>query len=63
MAGANAALNPSLPGIAVSKDGVASLAYAPAIHHLRKMVDARVKPAHDDWSSASASENKIERLS
>jgi hypothetical protein len=33
------------------KDGVASLAYDPAIHRKRKKVfwmDARVMPAHDD---------------
>jgi hypothetical protein len=33
------------------KDGVASLAYVPAIHahpRLRKGVDARDKPGHDD---------------
>jgi hypothetical protein len=29
------------------KNGVASLAYAPAMHHLAKRMDARVKPAHD----------------
>jgi hypothetical protein len=31
-----------------SKNGVASLAYDPAIHRLEKM-DARVKPAHHDF--------------
>jgi len=29
------------------KDGVASLAYDPAIHLLRKSLDPRVKPAGD----------------
>jgi hypothetical protein len=29
------------------KNGVASLAYDPAIQFLRKEMDARVKPAHD----------------
>jgi hypothetical protein len=35
-----------IAGPSRSKNGVASLAYAPAIH-LAKMMDARVKPAHD----------------
>jgi hypothetical protein len=38
----------SLPGIASPKDGVASLAYAPAIHLIAVKMDARVKPAHDN---------------
>ncbi|MDA9507980.1 hypothetical protein XI09_25750 [Bradyrhizobium sp. CCBAU 11386] len=39
------------------KDGVASLAYVPAIHELSrgtKNVDARVKPGHDVATSAIA---------
>jgi hypothetical protein len=38
-----------MAGHSRSKDGVASLAYVPAIHVLRrgKDVDARDKPAHD----------------
>ncbi len=34
------------------KDGVASLAYVPAIHafpRMTKIVDARDKPGHDVW--------------
>jgi hypothetical protein len=30
------------------KDGVASLAYDPAIHHLAEKMDPRVKPGGDD---------------
>jgi hypothetical protein len=30
------------------KDGVASLAYDPAIQHFSKRMDARVKPGHDE---------------
>ena len=30
------------------KDGVATLAYDPAIHPLRKMLDCRVKPGNDE---------------
>ena len=42
---------PLLPAVIAGhsrpKDGVASLAYDPAIHLLRKMLDPRVKPAGD----------------
>jgi hypothetical protein len=42
----------SLPGIAVRRTASLPLAYDPAIHPFReshsKMMDARVKPAHDD---------------
>jgi hypothetical protein len=31
-----------------SKNGVASLAYDPAIHPFSKKMDARIKSAHDD---------------
>jgi hypothetical protein len=31
-----------------SKNGVASLAYAPRIHRFRKMMDCRVKPGNDE---------------
>jgi hypothetical protein len=37
-----------IAGHSRSKNGVASLAYDPAIHHLTKMMDARIKPAHDE---------------
>jgi hypothetical protein len=37
----------SLPGIAVRRTASPSLAYAPAIHHFKKM-DGRIKSAHDD---------------
>ena len=30
------------------KDGVASLAYDPAIHHLSEKMDARLKAGHDE---------------
>jgi hypothetical protein len=33
------------------KNGVASLAYAPAIHHSLKKMDARIKSAHDGRDS------------
>jgi hypothetical protein len=33
------------------KNGVASLAYAPAIHHFLKKMDARIKSAHDGRDS------------
>jgi hypothetical protein len=39
-----------MAGLSRSKNGVASLAYDPAIHVLRDAqngVDARIKPAHD----------------
>jgi len=41
---------PSWPGIAGRKDGVASLAYVPAIHvyAAKQDVDARHKAAHDE---------------
>jgi len=34
-----------------SKNGVASLAYDPRIHHLRKTMDRRVKPGDDERAS------------
>jgi hypothetical protein len=36
-----------MAGQSRSKNGVASLAYDPAIHYSKRM-DARVKPAHDE---------------
>ncbi|UPK40733.1 hypothetical protein IVB18_37260 [Bradyrhizobium sp. 186] len=45
-----------MAGLSRPKDGVASLAYVPAIHALprgTKNVDARDKPGHDDAERAS----------
>jgi hypothetical protein len=45
---------PVMPGHSRSKNGVASLAYAPGIHVLAaamKDVDGRVKPGHDEGQS------------
>ncbi|MBH5400808.1 hypothetical protein HZZ13_23940 [Bradyrhizobium sp. CNPSo 4010] len=42
------------------KDGVASLAYVPAIHELSRgttNVDARDKPGHDEFVATSATIN------
>jgi hypothetical protein len=36
-----------MAGHSRSKNGVASLAYAPAIHHFSKKMDARIKSAHN----------------
>jgi hypothetical protein len=36
------------------KNGVASLAYAPAIHHFLKKMDARIKSAHDGRDSVKS---------
>jgi hypothetical protein len=40
-----------IAGHSRSQNGVASLAYAPAIHLSFKKRDARIKPAHDDGDS------------
>jgi hypothetical protein len=37
-----------IAGHSRSKNGVASLACDPAIHHFSKTMDARIKSAHDD---------------
>jgi hypothetical protein len=36
-----------IAGHSRSKNGVASLAFAPAINHFSKNMDARIKSAHD----------------
>jgi hypothetical protein len=38
-----------MPGLSRSKNGLASLAYGPAIHLLSKKMDARIKSAHDAY--------------
>jgi hypothetical protein len=37
-----------IAGHSRSKNGVASLAYDPAIHPFSRKMDARIKSAHDD---------------
>jgi hypothetical protein len=38
-----------------SKNGVASLAYDPRIHHIRKTMDCRGKPGNDKESVSAGS--------
>jgi len=47
-----------MPGHSRPKDGVASLAYDPGIHHLRKKLDCRVKPGNDEREAGAKTKSK-----